>query len=63
MEYAELAIIQKKIALGVFLDIKGAFDNVSIDAVIKGMQDKDFPEIFINWYRSYLKYRMVTVNH
>ena len=63
VEYADSAIIQNKFALGVFLDIQGAFDNVSIDAVIKGMQDKNFPEIFINWYRSYLEYRMVAVNH
>ena len=54
------AIIQNKFVLGVFLDIQGAFDNVSVDTVIKGMQDKNFPEVFINWYRSYLKYRMVT---
>ncbi len=40
--YAESAIIQNIFALGVFLDIQGALDNVSIDAVIKGMQDKIF---------------------
>ncbi len=39
VEYAESAIIQNKFAVGVF-------DNVSIDAVIKGMQDKNFPGIF-----------------
>ncbi len=36
---------------------------MSIDAVIKGMQDKNFPKIFVNWYRSYLEYRTVAVNH
>ncbi len=61
-EYAESAIIQNKFALGIFLDIQGAFDNVSIDADIKGMQDKKFPEVFINWYRSYLEYRTVIVS-
>ncbi len=63
VEYAESAIIQKQFALGVFLDIQGAFDNVSIDTVIKGMKDKNLPNIFINWYRSYLSYRTVTVDH
>ncbi len=63
MEYAELVFIQNKFVLGVFLDIQGAFDNVSVDAVIKGMQDKNFPEVFINWYLSYLKYITVTINH
>ncbi len=64
VEYAESAIIQKKqFALGVFLDIQGAFDNVSIDAVIKGMKNKNLPNIFINWYSSYLSYRTVTVDH
>ena len=56
-------IIQNRFALGVFLDIQGAFDNVSVDALIKAMQDKNFPEVFINWYRSYLKYKTVTINH
>ncbi len=42
VEYAVSAIIQNKFALCVFLDIQGAFDNVSIYAVIKGMQDKNF---------------------
>ncbi len=63
VEYAESAIIQKQFALGVFLDIQGAFDNMSIDAIIKGMKDKNLPNIFINWYRSYLSYRTVTVDH
>ena len=40
VEYAESVIIQNKFALGVFLDIQGVSDNESIDAVIKGMQDK-----------------------
>ncbi len=63
VENAESAIIQNKFALGVFLDIQGAFNKVSVDATIKGMQDKNFPEVFINWYRSYLKYKTVTINH
>ncbi len=61
VEYAETAIIQNRFALGVFLDI--SFDNVSIDAVIKGMQDKNTPEVFIDWYRLYLENRMVIVKH
>ncbi len=63
VEYAESAIIQNKFALGVFLDIQGAFDNVSVDTVIVGMKNKKIPEVFINWYCSYHKYRTVTVNH
>ncbi len=50
VEYAESAIIQNNFTLGVFPTIQGAFDNVSIDAVIRGMQDMNFPEFFINWY-------------
>ncbi len=42
VEHAELGIVQNKFALEVFLDIQGAFDNVLIDAVIKGMRDKNF---------------------
>ncbi len=63
VEYAESEIIQKQFAYGVFPDIQGVFDNVSIDAVIKGMKDKSLPNIYINWYRSFLSYRTVTVDH
>ncbi len=63
VEYAESAISQKKFALGAFVDIQGAFDNVSIDLVIRGMREKNLSETFIKWYSSYLSHRSVTIHH
>jgi hypothetical protein len=41
----------------VFLDIKGAFDNISTRAVTVGMIKHGFPLNMINWYTNYIKNR------
>ncbi len=39
----ESSILCDQYALGIFLDIKGAYDNLSVDASIQGMQAKHLP--------------------
>jgi hypothetical protein len=41
----------------VFLDIKGAFDNISIRAVTAGMVKHGFPPNMITWYTNYINNR------
>ena len=36
------------------LDIKGAFDNVSTNAIIRSLEKKKAEENIISWYRDYL---------
>ena len=43
--------------MGVFLDIKGAFDNVKHDATIALMRKRGMPEEIVAWYAHYLKNR------
>ena len=61
-EYIESAFIKKGFALSVFLDIEGAFDNVSADSIIKGMEDKNLPNTFMKWYGALLKSRNIVVD-
>ena len=57
----EGALEKEGYALGVFLDIQGAFDNVSAPAIVKGMEAKHFSQKTIDWYEHYLRNRsMVT---
>ena len=40
MEHIESALSNKGFALGVFLDIQGAFDNVNPNSILLGMVEK-----------------------
>ena len=37
-----------------FLDIEGAFDNITNDALLQGMESHKIPEHIISWYKHYL---------
>ena len=54
---------RKEYALGVFLDIQGAFDNVSAPAIKRSMRQRGFPEPLIQWYCHYVGHRRLVVNH
>lgn len=47
-------------ALASFLDISGAFDNLDIDAAVRGMTKKKLPPFMVSWYAHYLRRRTVT---
>jgi len=63
VERIEGALAKKQFALGVFLDIQGAFDNVSIDAILRGLKKKRVDETFLKWYDFYLKHRKINLEH
>ncbi len=48
-------------ALGIFLDIKGAFDNLSIEASNWGMRAKCLPPYVVRWHSHYLCLQSDTV--
>ena len=39
----ESSILCNQYALGIFLDIKGAFDNLNVESSIRGMERKGLP--------------------
>ena len=59
----EEGLEKKEYALGVFLDIQGAFDNVSAKAIERGMRKKGLPESLIKWYCHYVGHRRLVVDH
>ena len=53
-------IRQGQYPLGVFLDIEGAFDNLSSQAIASGMNSHCFPTYISKWLKKYLDNCTVT---
>ena len=58
----EKSILRGEYALGVFLDISGAFNNVDLNSAKAGMEDFNFPPAIRKWYSHYLENRNVTAD-
>jgi hypothetical protein len=43
--------------VGVFMDIRGAFDNISTESIREAMAKHDVDEIIQSWYGHYLENR------
>ena len=63
VDHIEKALQKDEIALGVFLDIQGAFDNVMPESIIQGMLDKGATNELTNWYSHYLRNRRMTIDY
>jgi hypothetical protein len=50
----EAGMLRKEYTLGVFLDIAGAFNNLSFESAIKSMRDRKFPLKIVDWYKNFL---------
>ena len=59
----ESGIMRNQFSLGVFLDIQGAFDNVSWTKVIKLMHARGFPGRLTRWYKYFLENRIITYSN
>ena len=57
----EKALNRKKISVGIFLDIKGAFDNVNIAFTQNALLERGFDPKMVAWYSHYLGNRIATV--
>jgi hypothetical protein len=57
----EGSILTGKKALAVFLDIKGAFDNLSSTTIANGMRNHNVNEDIIGWLKNYLDSRYCSV--
>ena len=58
----ESGILTGKYTLGISLDVSGAFDNLSIKAIIEGLTKKNVPKYIIKWYEYYLRNRRAVAN-
>ncbi|CAB4040267.1 Retrovirus-related Pol poly from type-1 retrotransposable element R1 [Paramuricea clavata] len=59
----ESAFQNKQFAIGVFLDIQGAFDNARPENILEGLKAKSVPEFLVDWYKHYLCNRSMTASH
>jgi hypothetical protein len=50
----EARMLRKEYTLGVFLDIAGAFNNISFESAIRSMRDRKFPPKIVDWYTNLL---------
>ena len=57
----EHCLVRKKPALGIFLDIVGAFDNVTFRGIAMALRGLDMSEILTSWIENLLRYRIVQV--
>ena len=57
----ERTIVGGEYALGIFLDIEGAFDNVSFKTIIEALNRAQLPLIIVRWINALLRSRTVTV--
>ena len=54
----ERSTLRGEYALAVFLDIAGAFDNLSLPAAVEGMTQAKLPANIQAWYTDYLMHRV-----
>ena len=54
----EKGFFNAQYTVGVFLDIKGAFDNISTKAIVKALEKKGVDKDIIKWYNQYLNNRV-----
>ena len=55
----EQSLAKKKMALGIFLDITGAFDNITHRGIVAALQELGVSRVLVNWIENLLKHRTV----
>ena len=55
----ESALLSHRFALGLFFDIKGAFDNVTFPKIMEALKRCNLPTILLKWVYSYLTQRKI----
>ena len=62
VDLIEKGLNRGEYVIGIFLDIRGAFDNVNPEEATKALKERRFPEWFTTWYGHYIKNRQVRAN-
>ena len=55
----EKAITNNQYAIGIFIDIEGAFDNIKFSSIKKAMIKLDFPPVITNWIINMISTRSI----
>ena len=62
VDFIESGLHRNQHVLGLFMDIKGAFDNLDQKAALMVMKERKMPTWFIEYYASYLRDRTAVCN-
>ena len=57
----ELSLAKKRTALGIFLDIVGAFDNITHKGIAYALQELEVSPFLVLWIENLLRHRTVQV--
>jgi len=63
MSNVEVHLEAKACATGSFLDIDGAFDSTSMEAIKQAKIRHEFPEVLMDWVEDMFAYRNLTISH
>ena len=63
VDILESEVLRKGVAIGVFLDIEGAFDNLLPGGIIRSLQTRNTPQFLLSWFQNYLVTKNVQVDH
>ena len=59
----ESCVLRGRVAISCFLDVNGAFSNVTPEAIEKALEKKNVPEDIRRWYMQFLRNRIVTCDY
>ena len=59
----ETAFGRNEYAMGVFLDIQGAFDNISTNSIVNSLRERDIDNKLCQWYQHYLDFQRIEVSY
>ena len=54
-------MLKKKPSLGIFLHVKGAFNNVKFESIITALKDLGIPDVLVSWIENMLRNRTIQV--
>ena len=57
----ELSLAKKRTALGIFLDIVGAFDNIAHNGIAGALRELKVSSFFVHWIENLLRHRIIQV--
>lgn len=63
VDHIESEVLRQGFAIGVFLDIEGAFDNLLPEGVIESLRNRDPKYKLLNWFKRYLTTRIICMDH
>ena len=58
----ERSIYRGEMVIAIYLDIKGAFDNISTEAIVRSLKKRGVENTVLNWYQDYLENRTCESN-